>query len=87
MTRSAHRPSSDRPRSWRAPGDRGRQQDAARIWHGGPAGAASAGRAGPTPAAWPSGHVDVKAKTNEIPMFVTLLDRIALAGVMVTADA
>lgn len=33
------------------------------------------------------GQVDVQAKTNEIPMFATLLDRIDLAGAVVTADA
>jgi hypothetical protein len=33
------------------------------------------------------GQVDVEAKTNEIPMFATLLDRIGLAGAVVTADA
>jgi predicted transposase YbfD/YdcC len=33
------------------------------------------------------GQVDVQAKTNEIPMFATLLDRIGLAGAVVTADA
>jgi predicted transposase YbfD/YdcC len=33
------------------------------------------------------GQADVEAKTNEIPMFSTLLDRIYLAGAVVTADA
>jgi len=33
------------------------------------------------------GQVDVAAKTNEIPMFATLLDRIDLRGAIVTADA
>jgi predicted transposase YbfD/YdcC len=33
------------------------------------------------------GQVDVQAKTNEIPMLPTLLDRIDLAGAIVTADA
>ena len=33
------------------------------------------------------GQVDVEAKTNEIPMFATVLDRIDLAGAVVTADA
>ena len=33
------------------------------------------------------GQVDVEAKTNEIRMFATLLDRIDLAGAVVTADA
>jgi hypothetical protein len=33
------------------------------------------------------GQVDVEAKTNEIPMFSTLLDGIDLAGAVVTADA
>jgi predicted transposase YbfD/YdcC len=33
------------------------------------------------------GQVDVQAKTNEIPMFATLLDRIDLAGAVITADA
>ncbi len=33
------------------------------------------------------GQVDVQAKTNEIPMFATLLDRIDLTGAVVTADA
>jgi len=33
------------------------------------------------------GQVDVAAKTNEIPMFAVLLDRIGLAGAVVTADA
>ena len=33
------------------------------------------------------GQVDVEAKTNEIPMFATLLDGIGLAGAVVTADA
>jgi predicted transposase YbfD/YdcC len=33
------------------------------------------------------GQVDVEAKTNEIPLFTTVLDRIDLAGAVVTADA
>jgi predicted transposase YbfD/YdcC len=33
------------------------------------------------------GQVDVAAKTNEIPMFTTLLDRIDLSDAVVTADA
>jgi predicted transposase YbfD/YdcC len=33
------------------------------------------------------GQVDVEAKTNEIPMFAPLLDRIDLTGAVVTADA
>lgn len=33
------------------------------------------------------GQVDVQAKTNEIPMFALLMDRIDLAGAVVTADA
>jgi predicted transposase YbfD/YdcC len=33
------------------------------------------------------GQVDVQAKTNEIPMLPVLLDRIDLAGAIVTADA
>jgi len=33
------------------------------------------------------GQADVEAKTNEIPMFSALLDRIDLAGAVVTADA
>ena len=33
------------------------------------------------------GQVDVEAKTNEIPMFATLLDRVDLAGAVITADA
>jgi predicted transposase YbfD/YdcC len=33
------------------------------------------------------GQVDVEAKTDEIPMFATLLDGIDLAGAVVTADA
>ena len=33
------------------------------------------------------GQVDVEAKTNEIPMFATVLDRIDLAGAVITADA
>ena len=33
------------------------------------------------------GQADVEAKTNEIPMFATVLDRIGLAGAVVTADA
>jgi predicted transposase YbfD/YdcC len=33
------------------------------------------------------GQADVEAKTNEIPVFSTLLDRIDLAGAVVTADA
>jgi len=33
------------------------------------------------------GQVDVDAKTNEVPMLPTLLDRLDLAGVVVTADA
>jgi predicted transposase YbfD/YdcC len=33
------------------------------------------------------GQVDVEAKTNEIPLFTKLLDRIDLAGAVVTADA
>jgi len=33
------------------------------------------------------GQVDVQATTNEIPMFAILLDRIDLAGAVVTADA
>jgi predicted transposase YbfD/YdcC len=33
------------------------------------------------------GQVDVQTKTNEIPLFATLLDRIDIAGAVVTADA
>ena len=33
------------------------------------------------------GQVDVEAKTNEIPMFATLLDHVGVAGAVVTADA
>jgi predicted transposase YbfD/YdcC len=33
------------------------------------------------------GQVDIEAKTNEIPMFSTLMDRIDLADAVVTADA
>jgi predicted transposase YbfD/YdcC len=33
------------------------------------------------------GQVDVNAKTNEIPMFSTLLDRIDITGAVITADA
>ena len=33
------------------------------------------------------GQVDVEARTNEIPMFATLLDRVGLADAVVTADA
>src|SRR5580693_4002865 len=33
------------------------------------------------------GRVDVEAKTNEIPMFATLLDHVGVAGAVVTADA
>ena len=33
------------------------------------------------------GQVDVGAKTNEIPMFTTLLDRIDITGAVITADA
>jgi hypothetical protein len=33
------------------------------------------------------GQVEVGAKTNEIPMFATLLDRIGIAGAVITADA
>ena len=33
------------------------------------------------------GQVEVGAKTNEIPMFTPLCDRIGLAGAVVTADA
>ena len=33
------------------------------------------------------GQVEVGAKTNEIPMFTMLCDRIGLAGAVVTADA
>ena len=33
------------------------------------------------------GQVDVEAKTSEIPMFATQLDRIDLAGSVITADA
>jgi predicted transposase YbfD/YdcC len=33
------------------------------------------------------GQVDVQAKTNEIPLFTTLLDHVDLAGAVVTADA
>jgi predicted transposase YbfD/YdcC len=33
------------------------------------------------------GQADVEAKTNEIPMFATLPDRVDLAGAVVTADA
>jgi hypothetical protein len=33
------------------------------------------------------GQADVEAKTNEIPMFSTLLDRLDLAAAVVTADA
>jgi hypothetical protein len=32
------------------------------------------------------GQADVEAKTNEIPLFATLLDRIDLAGAVITAD-
>jgi len=34
-----------------------------------------------------SRHADVEAKTNEIPLFTTLLDHVDLAGTVVTADA
>jgi predicted transposase YbfD/YdcC len=33
------------------------------------------------------GQVDVEIKTNEIPLFATLLDRIDISGAIVTADA
>jgi hypothetical protein len=33
------------------------------------------------------GQVEVGAKTNEIPMFSTLLDRIGITGAVITADA
>ena len=33
------------------------------------------------------GQVDVEAKTNEIPMFSALLDRIEITGAVITADA
>ena len=33
------------------------------------------------------GQVDVEAKTNEIPMFATVLDHVDLAGAVITADA
>jgi Transposase DDE domain len=33
------------------------------------------------------GQVDIEAKTNELPMFATVLDDIDLAGAVVTADA
>jgi predicted transposase YbfD/YdcC len=33
------------------------------------------------------GQVEVGAKTNEIPMFATLLDRLDIAGAVITADA
>jgi len=33
------------------------------------------------------GQADVEAKTNEIPLFTTLLDHVDLAGTVVTADA
>jgi predicted transposase YbfD/YdcC len=33
------------------------------------------------------GQADVEAKTNEIPLFTTVLDRIDLAGAVITADA
>ena len=33
------------------------------------------------------GQADIEAKTNEIPLFTTLLDRIDLAGAVITADA
>ena len=33
------------------------------------------------------GQVDVEAKTNEIPMFATLVDSVGMAGAVVTADA
>jgi hypothetical protein len=33
------------------------------------------------------GQVDVAAKTNEIPMFSTLLDRVGIGGAVITADA
>ena len=33
------------------------------------------------------GQVDVGAKTNEIPMFAVLLDRVDIAGAVITADA
>ena len=66
--------------------DRGRRQDTARIRRGGRPGrhllAALDHAHGVV-----LGQVDVEAKTNEIPMFATLLDRIDLAGAVVTADA
>ena len=34
-----------------------------------------------------SRQADVEAKTNEIPLFTTLLDHVDLAGAVVTADA
>jgi predicted transposase YbfD/YdcC len=33
------------------------------------------------------GQVEVGAKTNEIPLFTTLLDRVAITGAVITADA
>src|SRR6202035_5634384 len=33
------------------------------------------------------GQAEVGAKTNEIPMFAELLDRIAIGGAVITADA
>ena len=33
------------------------------------------------------GQADVDAKTNEIPVFTSLLDRIAIGGAVITADA
>ena len=33
------------------------------------------------------GQVEVDAKTNEIPMFTTLLDRLDIADAVITADA
>ena len=33
------------------------------------------------------GQVEVGAKTNEIPMFSTLLDHLDIAGAVITADA
>ena len=37
--------------------------------------------------AWCRGQVDVGAKTNEIPLFTALLDRIEITGAVITADA
>ena len=86
-TRSGRGPRPAPRQSETASADRGGRQDAAWIGH------TTVSPAGHLLAALDHTHgvvvgqVDVEAKTNEIPMFTTLLDSIELAGAVVTADA